>query len=88
MYPQLSDIEPKIAQKIRKRATDLNSFPNTNDSSNPSNLQVWIRLVSGAVIKDGDEGLILESIPNKQSVFLPLPASACKVELPSNDQTG
>jgi hypothetical protein len=69
MYPQLSDIEPKIAQKIRKRATDLNSFPNTNDSSNPSNLQVWIRLVSGAVIKDGDEGLILESIPNKQSVF-------------------
>ena len=71
MYPQLSDIEPKIAEKIRKRATDLNSFPNgnVNDSSNPSNLQVWVRLVSGAVIKDGDEGLILESIPKNQSVF-------------------
>lgn len=74
MYPQLSDINPIIANKIRNRAKDLNSFPNgPTKSNNPSNLQVWVRLISGAVYSSGNEGLILESIPNSESVFFEQP---------------
>ena len=59
MFPQLSDIEPKIAKKLKSRGPDIQTS---------SKLNCWIRLISGAVISSDNKGLILQSIQTWEPV--------------------